>query len=81
MGLWRRKEISPYMVHPVGEGVNTNIKRFFRSSLMPNVLGSPHNSAVVSHALVDAARQAAENVKRFLVGEKVTGMARREDYL
>ncbi len=48
---------------------------------LPNVLGSPHNSAVVSHALVDAARQAAENVKRFLVGEKVTGMARREDYL
>ena len=48
---------------------------------LPNVLGSPHNSAVVSHALVDAARQAAENVKRFLRGEKVTGIARREDYL
>src|SRR6266571_900232 len=47
---------------------------------LPNVLGSPHNSAVVSHALVDAARQAAENVKRFLRGEKVTGIARREDY-
>ncbi len=48
---------------------------------LPNVLGSPHNSAVVSHALVDAARQAAENVKHFLRGEKVTGIARREDYL
>src|SRR6266702_1508644 len=48
---------------------------------LPNVLGSPHNSALVSHALVDAARQAAENVKRFLRGEKVTGIARREDYL
>src|SRR5947208_4787590 len=48
---------------------------------LPNVLGSPHNSAVVPHVLVDAARQAAEDVKRFLKGEKVTGIARREDYL
>ena len=48
---------------------------------LPNVLGSPHNSAVVPHVLVDAARQAAENLKRFLRGEKVTGIARREDYL
>jgi len=48
---------------------------------LPNVLGSPHNSAVVSHALVDAARQAAENVKHFLMGKQVRGMARREDYL
>jgi phosphoglycerate dehydrogenase-like enzyme len=47
---------------------------------LPNVLGSPHNSAVVAHVLVDAARQAAENVKHFLSGEKVTGIARREDY-
>jgi hypothetical protein len=30
---------------------------------------------------VDAARQAAENVKHFLKGEKVLGIARREDYL
>jgi phosphoglycerate dehydrogenase-like enzyme len=48
---------------------------------LPNVLGSPHNSAVVPTVLVEAARQAAENVKHFLRGEKVTGMARREDYL
>ena len=48
---------------------------------LPNVLGSPHNSAVVPHVLVDAARQAAQNLKRFLRGEKVTGIARREDYL
>jgi phosphoglycerate dehydrogenase-like enzyme len=44
-------------------------------------LGSPHNSAVVANVLVDAARQAAENVKRFLRGEQVTGLARREEYL
>jgi len=48
---------------------------------LPNVLGSPHNSALVSHVLVDAARQAAQNVKHFLKGEKVIGIARREDYL
>ncbi|HEX6484709.1 MAG TPA: 2-hydroxyacid dehydrogenase [Ktedonobacteraceae bacterium] len=48
---------------------------------LPNVLGSPHNSAIVSHALVGAVRQAAENVKHFLRGEKVVGMARREDCL
>ena len=48
---------------------------------LPNVLGSPHNSAIVAHVLEDAARQAAENVKYFLSGEKVIGMARREDYL
>lgn len=47
---------------------------------LPNVLGSPHNSALVSHVILDAARQAAENVKRFLKGEQVIGIARREDY-
>ena len=48
---------------------------------LPNVLGSPHNSAVVPHVLVDATRGAAANVKRFLKGEQVMGLARREDYL
>ena len=48
---------------------------------LPNVLGSPHNSAVVAHVLVDATRQAAENVKHFLKREKVMGIAQREDYL
>src|ERR1700730_4592117 len=48
---------------------------------LPNVLGSPHNSAVVANVLKVAARQAAENVKHFLRGEQVTGIARREDYL
>jgi hypothetical protein len=31
--------------------------------------------------MVGGARLAAENVKRFLRGEQVTGIARREDYL
>jgi phosphoglycerate dehydrogenase-like enzyme len=48
---------------------------------LPNVLGSPHNSGVVPGVLMGATRQAAENVKRFLNGEQVVGIARREDYL
>ena len=48
---------------------------------LPNVLGSPHNSALVANILVYAAQQAAENVKRCLKGEKVMGIARPEDYL
>jgi phosphoglycerate dehydrogenase-like enzyme len=48
---------------------------------LPNVLGSPHNSALDSRVILVAARQAAENVKHFLEGERVTGIVRREDYL
>lgn len=48
---------------------------------LPNVLGSPHNSAIVANVLMSAIRQAAENTKRFLKGEQVRGIARREDYL
>jgi len=48
---------------------------------LPNVLGSPHNSALDSHVILVAARQAAENVTHFLTGERVMGIVRREDYL
>ena len=48
---------------------------------LPNVLGSPHNSAIVANVLMSAIRQAAENTKRFLKGEQVRGIARPEDYL
>jgi phosphoglycerate dehydrogenase-like enzyme len=45
---------------------------------LPNVLGSPYNSAVVSNSLSEATRQAAENIKHFLEGEKVRGIVPRE---
>ena len=48
---------------------------------LPNVLGSPHNSGIVAGVLPAAAAMAAANVKRYLRGEPVTGIMRREDYL
>jgi len=48
---------------------------------LPNLLGSPHNSGIVPGVLLSAAGKAAENVRRYLRGEAVTGVMRREDYL
>jgi phosphoglycerate dehydrogenase-like enzyme len=48
---------------------------------LPNVIGSPHNSGIVPGVLPHAVRRAAENTRRFLRGEAVTGLIRRADYL
>ncbi len=48
---------------------------------MPNVIGSPHNSGIVAGVLQTAARMAAENVRRYLRGEPLTGLVRRADYV
>lgn len=48
---------------------------------LPNVLGSPHNSAVVPSILEDGARQASSNLLRYLRGEPVVGVVNRADYL
>jgi phosphoglycerate dehydrogenase-like enzyme len=48
---------------------------------LPNLIGSPHNSGVTDGALQVGAVRAAENVRRFLKGEAVTGLVRREEYL
>src|SRR5262249_29474274 len=47
---------------------------------LPNVIGSPHTSGIVPGVLPSAAWQAAANVRRYLRGEAVTGVVRREDY-
>ena len=47
---------------------------------LPNVIGSPHNSGLVPGILQFAARRGAQNVLRWLRGEPVIGVLRREDY-
>jgi glycerate dehydrogenase len=47
---------------------------------LPNLLGSPHNSWNVPGAVLDATRAAANNIARFLRGQEVRGIVRREDY-
>jgi len=48
---------------------------------LPNVLGSPHNSSIVPGTMLSAARLAAENVRRYLRDEAITGVVRRSDYV
>jgi phosphoglycerate dehydrogenase-like enzyme len=60
-----------------GSGFSTTYP-FFE---LPNLLGSPHNSGVTDGALHVGVRQAAENVRRFLNGEAILGVARPGDYL
>lgn len=48
---------------------------------LPNVLGTPHNSALVPGSLIEAVQKASENILRFLAGGPIDGVVRREDYL
>jgi Phosphoglycerate dehydrogenase and related dehydrogenases len=48
---------------------------------LPNVLGSPHNSGVVSGSLAVGMRRAGENVRRYLDGTPSAGVVERKDYL
>lgn len=48
---------------------------------LPNVIGSPHNSSIVPGTMHSAARLAAENARRYLRGEAVTGVIHRADYV
>jgi glycerate dehydrogenase len=47
---------------------------------LPNVLGSPHNSSIVPGTMLTGARLAAENVRRYLRGEAISGVVCRADY-
>ena len=48
---------------------------------LPNVIGSPHNSAIVAGSLAEAARRAADNVARHLRGEPVQNLVDPSDYV
>jgi phosphoglycerate dehydrogenase-like enzyme len=48
---------------------------------LPNVLGSPHNSSMVPGSSDEATLLAVENIMRFLRGEKVMGVVKREEYV
>ena len=69
--------IDTWWDEPAGEGRFRTDYPFFD---LPNVLGSPHNSSIVPGTMLAAARLAAQNVRRYLRGEAVTGVVRRTDY-
>jgi glycerate dehydrogenase len=69
--------IDAWWQEPFGQGSFATNYPFFE---LPNLIGSPHNSAIVPGILYRAAREAAANARRFLRGEHVAGVARREDY-
>lgn len=70
--------IDAWWVEPFGSGEFRIEHPFFE---LPNLLGSPHNSALVPHIMEEATARAAANVVRFLRGEPVTGVVRAEDYV
>jgi phosphoglycerate dehydrogenase-like enzyme len=70
--------IDAWWVEPFGGGEFRVDHPFFE---LPNVLGSPHNSALVPGIVEQATARAAANIVRFLRGEPVTGVVRAADYL
>jgi phosphoglycerate dehydrogenase-like enzyme len=69
--------IDAWWIEPFGHG---EFRTNYPILSLPNVLGSPHNSAMVAGITDEGTRRAAENVKRFLKGEPMVGVVRREDY-
>jgi glycerate dehydrogenase len=70
--------IDTWWEEPAGDGPFRTDYPFFD---LPNLIGSPHNSSIVPGAMLSAARLAAENVRRYLRGDAVTGVIRRADYV
>src|SRR5215472_6593029 len=72
-----RAGIDTWWEEPAGDAPFRTDYPFFD---LPNVLGSPHNSSIVPGTMLAGARAAAQNVRRYLRGEPVTGLVRRTDY-
>jgi phosphoglycerate dehydrogenase-like enzyme len=73
-----RAGIDTWWDEPTGDAPFRTDYPFFD---LPNVLGSPHNSSIVPGTMLSGARAAAENVRRYLRGEHVTGLVHRADYV
>jgi phosphoglycerate dehydrogenase-like enzyme len=71
--------IDAWWHEPIGRGTTFRTEHPFFD--LPNVLGSPHNSALTLGSLVEATRHAAANLLHHLRGEPVGGLVRREDYV
>jgi phosphoglycerate dehydrogenase-like enzyme len=70
--------IDAWWQEPRGQGAFATRRPFLE---LPNVIGSPHNSAIVAGSLTESAARAAENVVRHLRGEPVRNLVDRSDYL
>jgi len=85
IGLYERLEHNPsfsagidaWWQEPRGQGTFATRQPFLN---LPNVIGSPHNSAMVAGSLTRAAARAADNVARHLRGEPVRNLVDRSEY-
>lgn len=70
--------IDAWWQEPRGQGAFATRRPFLE---LPNVIGSPHNSAMVAGSLTEAAARAADNVARHFRGEPVRNLVDRSDYI
>ena len=69
--------IDAWWQEPRGQGAFATRRPFLE---LPNVIGSPHNSAMIAGSLTESAARAADNVARHLRGEPVRNLVDRSDY-
>ncbi len=69
--------IDAWWIEPFTQGKFATNYPFFS---LPNLLGSPHNSAIVRGINEEGIRRAVENILRFWNKGPVRGVVRREDY-
>ena len=73
-----RAGIDVWWIEPFSEG---EFRMKYPFLTLPNVIGSPHNSAMVRGAMEEGVKRAVENIKRFRNGLQIRGGIRREDYI
>ena len=70
--------IDAWWQEPRGQGEFATRRPFLE---LPNVIGSPHNSAIVAGSLTESAARASDNVARHLRGKPVRNLVDRSDYV